>query len=350
VRVRTGNLQPDGGPDCDALSAFGAAQAEGEVWERGLLAADVCGRGGGVKNISELWWKILKLQSCGEDLSNRGNGINMGNLIVDLKFELPLGADKESNNEQSALFRPLRQLVKHGKPIGNINYLFLKTEGDYRVLGSVCFSPGKQLVFFPGIQGTYMKAYDGKSKLLANYDPFLVDHFTLEPKFKKWHITENKTKAGRVQNLKTREISPGLFAWFGMSVRQEHNFESLYRVNKWTFEYPEGDVERRLDDIRHSRDNSIFHVITPNGNNIKKHKPYFLHFDFLVNKGLNASTLPSEIIRVPEEPLAKKMLTESDRIETTYHDIKIPGFDNLLVIVATYIPGTLSEKFILSFQ
>src|SRR5204863_4418394 len=111
----------------------------------------------------------------------------------------------------SLLFRSYRRLVETGAPTGRINYLFLHTGEPLprvtakgfrlrrlrdalsirrwrapilrsfpRLLGTLCYTPGRMILFFPGFPATYLGHYNVQGKTAK---PFAIDHFSLEPKF-----------------------------------------------------------------------------------------------------------------------------------------------------------------------
>jgi hypothetical protein len=45
------------------------------------------------------------------------------------------------------------------------------------------------IVYFPGFRAAFIQAYDTQLKPNIRREPFLLDHFTLEPAFDRWHIT-----------------------------------------------------------------------------------------------------------------------------------------------------------------
>jgi len=58
----------------------------------------------------------------------------------------------KSKSMSCALARPYKKLFEEGKPIGRITHVFFKTDKwPSRILGSLCFTRGERLLFFPGL-------------------------------------------------------------------------------------------------------------------------------------------------------------------------------------------------------
>ena len=67
---------------------------------------------------------------------------------LSLSLSFPKLGYGNSKNSESALIRPYLRLLRYGNPTGNINYLFYKTNQHTYVLGSLCLSPERHLLFF----------------------------------------------------------------------------------------------------------------------------------------------------------------------------------------------------------
>ena len=72
-----------------------------------------------------------------------------------LKMDLKLPMGRGTSTESSCLMRPFLRLFRTGKPPGKINYIFYRhiDKSAYN-LGSLCYSEGGRILFFPGFQAT----------------------------------------------------------------------------------------------------------------------------------------------------------------------------------------------------
>lgn len=206
-----------------------------------------------------------------------------------ISLELLLDGIKFDRKDESllapniALFRPFRQLVEEGKPIGTINYIFYKEKVAHYVLGSLCCSPGTRILFFPGIRDRVVRwiTKQGENLPVLAKD-IIVDHLTLDSNLKKGHITvrtsDDKSKIQKkVSNFVIKRVAEDAVFWFAMSIKDASLLEVLSKRITFLFSSPAGDANRRMHEILKARESAIFHIVSLI-RDVKSAKGEFLHF------------------------------------------------------------------------
>src|SRR5208282_3995476 len=159
--------------------------------------------------------------------------------VLEISFKLPIGKGTVSGQDarSCSLGRALNILFEFGKPIGRINCIFFKPQsGPLRTLGTLCHTPGRQVLFFPGIpirRLSWFTRREDKTKRpelppLVQY----LDHITLEPDFSRWHatlLTGHRVKEIKIPKWRTRKINENLLFWFSLSVRDPSVLEATPR-------------------------------------------------------------------------------------------------------------------------
>jgi hypothetical protein len=75
-----------------------------------------------------------------------------GQLYIPIYYDFPIGG-WPSLDENSALVKPFRNILKGGKPPDGISFVFhQENENDYFVLGSFVKTIGNKILFFPGLK------------------------------------------------------------------------------------------------------------------------------------------------------------------------------------------------------
>jgi hypothetical protein len=297
---------------------------------------------------------------------------------LDIKLNLKIGLEQKNFAYNSTLFRPWRRVVETGKPIGNINFMFLDTGEPkpqsakksvikqwwkvlkgfhhskiYRhsvyILGSICYSPEGLLLYFPGFCGNYVTIYDKNQQPMKKYSSFFIDHFSLERGFSRWHITPSKVSSDdtRIRNLKVTRLNANYIHWFGLSIQEASELESLCQENHFSFIGPSSDMHRRTDELTSSREGSQFHIIEANDARTAN-GPFFFHFDFIVKEGPGIIEVPKAAIKAPIHSITEGR-SASYNVPVRVHPVKIPNFEGVLVVSATKFSGTLSDRVIISY-
>ncbi len=260
-----------------------------------------------------------------------------------------------------ALVRPFRLLLDEGKPIGTINYLFYESVKSY-VLGSLCYTPARRLLFFPDLIGRSSRWYSKNRTLVQAAGPDPLDHLTLEYEQKSLHATllGHNSKMRVLSSYKTKQILKGLTYWFGLSCQNEQFLQVCPERVKVQFPSPPNDSIRRTSIIMKSREGAKFHVITtPPDANLDA--TCFLHFDFLVDtrggifRGLRKWTLMKDVIASPSSaptgPPALKDRTEApSSLPMRGHPVSIPHFPGFVWVLVSVRKGVLMEQAIVDIM
>lgn len=205
-----------------------------------------------------------------------------------------------------------------------------------KVLGCICYTTAGQILFYPSFPTDYLTKFKNMDKPEKDLRNITIDHFTLEPSFKKWHVTystcNSKDQKLHLRGLNTQKIDDNIINWFGMSINSEVKFEQAYRINSFSYLYPVSDGERRIQDIASSikyRDDCL---ITAPIIDEYSDKDSFYHFEFYIKID---SSIPSKNLDLyPPNPNALQ-IPISGKIRFIAYDINIPNFKGKLEIVAT---------------
>jgi len=289
-------------------------------------------------------------------------------VTISFKYGLPTF----NPNEKSVIFKPFQRITEHGKETGYISHLFLNTcdknridtgneidsiskllmseefetkipLDDIKVLGCICYTKGKKILFYPSFATTYLTKFKNRDRPELHMENINIDHFSLEPSSEKWHITY---PGGHIKDLKTCKIENDLIYWFGMSINSEVKLEQVYRYNTFAYLCPLSDAERRIQDIESSLKYRDEHLITPPIGDKYNNKDFFYHFEFYVK--IDSSIAPKKlgISHLPSSSLLNIQMSET--IQFISYEIDIPKFKGQLVLVATKITGKLTDNVILS--
>jgi hypothetical protein len=261
-------------------------------------------------------------------------------------------AQGRSQSMSSALARPYRQLFLSGKPIGRINHIFYKTHvwarEPSRVLGSFCLTPGRRLLFYPGLVERHVNWSYSKKAARSIRSTGLADHLTLEKGLQSWHLTildPLNNKSTQLPSNMTVTTDNGAVFWFGLSLQRS----SLLEVTpeKLTFSFPSSprDSVRRACLARDARENAVLHLITLNNMSVKEGE--FLHFDFFIGPDdLSVESLPC--YRPTEGPIVQDY-AQAFREGTHFrsHPVSIDGMTQKVWVIASKHVGRLSEEAII---
>ncbi len=182
-----------------------------------------------------------------------------------------------------------------------------------------------------------------------------IDHFTIEPDFKAWHITAliNGQKEERrkwVPSFKLFELQPDVFFWFGLSVWDTSELELTPTEIKWHFTSLPKDSKRKLDIVRKSREGAKFHILQlPQGQKINNQNT-FLHFDVLIDRRRFSWFKKFDLKSVA--PFCKPALIEKVKPNLQFiartHKIRLKKFNGTIKIGVSQHSGRLSEKAIIT--
>lgn len=255
---------------------------------------------------------------------------------LDVDYIFPYGHD-ESTNQESVLVKPFRSLLTEGKLIGKLKYIFYKEGNTFFTLGTFVKSK-KYLLFFPGLVTTKLT----KSPADGEFNDIMhIDHFSLEPNLRKWHITmkEKRTEGKRVKSKNTKRVSDTLFLWFVLGVKSIDKLEKTPKKQKIVLQSPNFlDLKRRHKEMINSRKNSIFHI-TELDYDINKN--YYLNYEFFVSKEKLIDYPTIETIYTAKHLSSNKELPHVEKSRA--HILSINDFSGSVYVRITKNPGILEE-------
>lgn len=253
-------------------------------------------------------------------------------------------------SQSSCLIRPLLKLVRTGKPIGKINYIFYHhVDGKYYNLGSLCRSEGRRILFFPGFQLRNLLWLSNVKSGFKKFSlpDFFIDHFTLERNLKKVHWT--LLKKGKAHDKKypafflTHILNKNLIFWFGLGVQDPSFLEETARETVFYFTSPPSDAERQIKNIEDARKEAVFHIVE-HVDKSRFSENDFIHFNFFICP--KDYKIPEEhvFLSLPtKEPLVSNFHSPS-LIPYRIHYVSIPGFDRTISVLVSRHKGILKNK------
>jgi hypothetical protein len=171
---------------------------------------------------------------------------------IRLHVDFPSRGRGESENPNSAIARPFRRLLERGITPGRLSYIVIDPcVGGVRLFGTICETPGRRVLFYPACNGRALRGHFSRDPQRRHLQPSgVVDHFTFQLKERTAHVTEVSEDSSRRlivgRRHACREVAPGLFAWFGLTVASVRRFEVLPERLYMSAEWPAPDVDRRL--------------------------------------------------------------------------------------------------------
>jgi hypothetical protein len=292
-----------------------------------------------------------------------------------LTMRWPFGRYAVNPDPESLLFRPYRRLATSGAPTGTFSLMFLNAaeplppsaakgfrllklwdavsptrrhpiyQNEFKLLGSLCYTPGGMLLFFPGYRSTFITGYTRQFTPTDRRDNFIVDHFSLEPNMQRWHISGHD--GTHLRGFGVLSLPDDVLFWFAMTVQAASEFEPIYRRSRWTFHCPDTDSRRRHDDVLRAREDSVFNIIECPDATVDD-GPSLWHFEFTVKRDAVESPYPTLPLHFPPEPLARiNPSTRLSGLPLRSHRIQLPTFNGSAFVSTTRISGTLSVPVLL---
>ncbi len=268
---------------------------------------------------------------------------------VELTLTLSMG-EGTTYSQTSCLIRPLLKLIRTGKPMGKINYIFYHhLDGKHYNLGSLCRTEGRRILLFPGFQSRNLLWLLNKKGNLKRFEmpEFLVDHFTLERNLKKVHWTllkKDKIHEKRYPTFfPTYILNENLIFWFGLSVQDFSLLEPTAKETVFSFTSPPSDTERRIKNVEDARKESVFHIVE----HVEKSKfseNEFVHFNFFICP--KNYSIPKEHVFL-SIPTKEPMVSNFDSpplVSYRTHYVSLPGFDKTIAVLVSRHKGILSNK------
>lgn len=264
-----------------------------------------------------------------------------------------------SVNRTSALVRPFRILLDEGRSIGRINYLFYQSDKT-RVLGALCFTTPKRLLFFPGIAKRNPRwITEGATLRTIGQANELIDHLTLESDFNSWHVTMlglDNSRRSVLRRYRTKEILEGVTYWFGLSILSDNILEECPNEIRMVFSSSSKDADRRIKIVKSSGENSVNHVF-PLYTDASVTGSSFIHFDFIVdrrhrncfsNYSSKQRTLfdsvPPATTAPTGPPALRSPVPVPIQLPVRSHPVPIPGFQGTIWVTMSMRAGELVQQ------
>jgi hypothetical protein len=167
-----------------------------------------------------------------------------------MSYVLPAGEGK-SISEDSALVRSFRNVLKEGKPMGRIAFLFYEENGHYFTLGSLSYT-GKHMIFFPGVKDRRLTCSPEGRNILNEGSVQHIDYLTLEENLQNWHV--KFLEGQRYRRMNTKQLSDTMFLWFVMVVQDAGKLEIMPRTQEMHLKWDNlNDLQRRMRFIDSAR-------------------------------------------------------------------------------------------------
>jgi len=246
-------------------------------------------------------------------------------ITITLSFSQGFGRGK-SRSMSSALARPMRQLFEKGRPIGRFNYVF-HTNDVCSILGSLCYTPGGRVLFFPGLTSRKLiwSKHRGPTPITKATSNELVDHITLDKNFRNVHVTTsfaNGTKK-HVMSGASRKVRKDVIFWFGISIQNSKVLEKTPNELTMIFTTSSTDADRRIKLIEEARNNAKHHVTSlPKGKYLKENE--FLHFAFFFGPYEYEAVNNLPLFIPTQEPIVLDYAAEK-KVEVRKHPVNLEG-------------------------
>lgn len=289
-----------------------------------------------------------------------------------VNIELKYGLPEINPNKKSVIFRPFDRLINSGKPTGYLTYIFLTTNeqlstcgktkihefgekistdffeksippNSIKILGCLAYSTGNKIIFYPSFTTRYLikfKQRETPEKVIENIN---IDHFSLEPSLLKWHITYPN---GHIYDFTTKQVNEDVFHWFSISIKNSVKLEQSFKSNPFGYLCPVSDAERRVQDIADSLKGREEHLLTVPHIDEYNYSNSFWYFDFLIIKPQAGAKKIGPIFAFSRDT---KINAETDALPFFTYEMKIPKAECKLIIVASKVPGFLSDDIIISY-
>ncbi len=270
--------------------------------------------------------------------------------IITHNFGFGVGKTQDAS---SALIRPFRVLVVEGRPFKWISHLFLKSD-NYYVLGALCLTASRRLLFYPGLVTRTPQWYVHRSKLSKIDSGCFIDHLTLEANLNSLHVTmldSNSRKSGSINKFKTKKPAADLTYFFGLSLRSERDLEFSPQEIQFFFSSSKPDCERRARILVDNAEGAVSQVLKLPFS-VSKSQKRFLQFDFLVdlqNRNSLRNLVPAPTAAPTGPPALKGSVSTPQSVETQMYQVNLPLLEATLWVVASERDGELSEKAVFSF-
>ena len=257
-----------------------------------------------------------------------------GEVYFPILYEFPIEGGY-SMSENSALAKPFRNILKEGKPVEKIAFVFYQENNNsYFVLGSFVNTVSNRILFFPGLTfSRIIHTPDGED--LTNEELHTNDHFTLEKEnLLKWHITplEKNTKGIRYPTLKTKRVNDDAVLWFVMAIPDPNKLEVMPRTQEYRLKGPNKDLRRRFENMVKSVQGQDFPVVLIN---YDSPSPNFMNFEVFVSNKKVELDPPKGIFTIPP-PISQLTVEGRHFMRSRIFDFSLTEFTSISIRVSKF--------------
>jgi hypothetical protein len=248
------------------------------------------------------------------------------------------GVDQSRDNP---LARATERLFRLGRPFTRLSKCFFcGPDGVMRWLGIFVHSAGDRLLFFPGFAEEHTQILAYCESVIRWNQPFHLDHLTLEPDRRTWHLTTPKSKH-HLGQLYTRQLGGDRVHWFSMSAAALSHLRVVREETRASAPTPPQDVDRRAQVFRNARENAIFQLVRLNTEHPSPSAPAFLHFSVVVGpKGFISPE--NELIGLPHGGPFLPSVATPDSVTAPIRIHRVLLSDEIeLEVTASSLPGQL---------
>lgn len=251
------------------------------------------------------------------------------------------GVDESRDNP---LARATERLFRLGRPFKRLSKCFFcGPDGVVRWLGIFVHSAGDRLLFFPGFAEEHTKVLAYSGSKIRWKQPFHVDHLSLEPDMRTWHLTAPQS-THHLGKLCTRQLCAEQVHWFSMSAESKSHLRVVREETRTSAPTPPQDVDRRTQVFRDARENAIFQIVRLNTEYQSPPEPAFLHFSVVV--GRKGFTSPKgELLGLPHGSPFLPLDAAPDLVSAPIRVHRILISEEIeLEISASSLPGQLQTQ------
>ncbi len=186
------------------------------------------------------------------------------------------------------LIKPFKILFRNGKPIGYLIYLFLRYNNENYLIGTLTFTKGGRILFFPGIHNL---------KIIDSNVNYIIEHFTCEYNLKNFHIKIQNDNL-KIPSIPLTEFYKDFYHWFTIAF---HTVENLVKISRipHLVPMPKNDTIRRIGEIKNAFKLNTFLIFEFNTRKTKKSE--FWNLELYITKN---DSIEKESLRI-FSPLAK---------------------------------------------
>jgi hypothetical protein len=250
-----------------------------------------------------------------------------GELYIPIHYDFTNGRGP-SLDENSALVKPFRNILKDGRPPDEISFVFhQESENDYFVLGSFVKTIGNRILFFPGLR--FSKIVHTPTGIdLTNQESHNIDHFTLDENMNRWHVTlvQKSDLDTRYPSLKTKKVNNNSFFWFLMAVRDPTMLEVMPKTQEYMLKGPPADMKRRFENLTKSVEAKHFQVTCVKSPSL----PSFLNFEIYTSSGGELNP-PRDVFVIPSPISASSRNIQ--QIHSRVHDFSLDQSSSISIRV-----------------